>query len=329
MILLLAVPCFVLVTAVGCYLVGREAGEPWFRRLGGGLLLFGILFALLIVVKHWLVWWLSGISLVMVGVDILVARRKIIDFGESFWPDLLHALLGAALVALLFSLPTTVAMALTTGITPIMTALLLATVALAVIFQVLVTPLQQWLDRLTFRQRPQLQATRAVLRATADALPRSDETVALMSLDDAEFTKLTRRALTSLTDLPRLAASPLARLPAVDARLMTQLQTDNTLTRAAILRDLLVESILHLKPDAGAESDVAFDSSDAWRHYNALYFPYVIGLKPYSRRATYDNLEPAAADALAWFQAQVPERTLYNWQAAAAKLVARHLRETT
>ena len=28
-----------------------------------------------------------------------------------------------------------------------------------------------------------------------------------------------------------------------------------------------------------------------------------------------------------WFQANVPERTLYNWQNAAAKLVAQDLRE--
>lgn len=327
MILLLAVPCFVLVIVVGCYLIGREAGEPWFRGLGGGLLLYGVLFAVLIVMEHRLVWWLIGVSLAMTGVDVLVARHKIIDFGESFWPDLLHALFGATVVALLFALPIIVAIALVTGVTPVMIALLLATIALAVAFQILATPLQQWIDQFAFRRHPQLQTTRAVLRATADALPRNDDTMALMTLDDDEFAKLTRRALTYLTDLPRLAASPLSQLPAIDARLVAQQQTDNTLTRSAILRDLLVESITQLKPDAGDERNVAFDSSDAWRHYNALYFPYVIGLKPYSRRAIHDGLDPAAEDALSWFQAQVPERTLYNWQTAAAKLVAQHLRE--
>jgi hypothetical protein len=130
-----------------------------------------------------------------------------------------------------------------------------------------------------------------------------------------------------LGDLPRLSASPLIRLSAVDARLLAQHQTDNTLARAAILRDLLVESIMWLKPDTGPESELAFDNSDAWRHYNALYFPYVVGLKPYSRRTIHDNPDATVRDALAWFQSQVPERTLYNWQNAAAKLVAQHLSE--
>ena len=70
-----------------------------------------------------------------------------------------------------------------------------------------------------------------------------------------------------------------------------------------------------------------FGTADAWRYYNALYYPYVAGLKPYSRRAIHDDLDPAAGQALAWFQAQVPERTLYNWQTAAARLVAQNLRE--
>ena len=38
-------------------------------------------------------------------------------------------------------------------------------------------------------------------------------------------------------------------------------------------------------------------------------------------------LEPAAREALTWFQSQVPERTLHNWQNAAAKLIARDLSE--
>ncbi len=53
------------------------------------------------------------------------------------------------------------------------------------------------------------------------------------------------------------------------------------------------------------------------------------GLKPYSRRTDYarnglDSIEKAALD---WFRTYVPERTLYNWQNASAKLVAQDLRE--
>jgi transposase len=53
----------------------------------------------------------------------------------------------------------------------------------------------------------------------------------------------------------------------------------------------------------------------------------VAGLKPYSRRADHDTLDDSAQAALDWFRTSVPERTLYNWQTAAARLVAQHLRE--
>ena len=85
--------------------------------------------------------------------------------------------------------------------------------------------------------------------------------------------------------------------------------------------DARLEPRRHLTLCAAAEQ------SDEWRHYNALYFPYIAGLKPYSRRLPHDRLDPPAQLALEWFQATVPERTLYNWQNAAAKLVAQDLRE--
>ena len=56
-------------------------------------------------------------------------------------------------------------------------------------------------------------------------------------------------------------------------------------------------------------------------------FPYAIGLKPYSRRAEYEKLSPTDREALDWFRTYAPERTLYNWQNAAAQLVAQDLRE--
>jgi hypothetical protein len=98
---------------------------------------------------------------------------------------------------------------------------------------------------------------------------------------------------------------------------------NETLEPAIELKALLAESVARLKP----RGQNGFGTSDEWRHYNALFFPYIVGLKPYSRRATHERLDPAAQQALDWFQALVPERTLYNWQTAAAKLVARDLRE--
>ena len=55
--------------------------------------------------------------------------------------------------------------------------------------------------------------------------------------------------------------------------------------------------------------------------------PYVIGVKPFSRRFNLDEFDETTRQALAWFQSQVPERTLYNWQNRGAELIAQFLRE--
>ena len=117
--------------------------------------------------------------------------------------------------------------------------------------------------------------------------------------------------------------NPLNALPEVSQRLEDRKAPDNTLGRTQELKNLLTESIERLKPDP-AES---FGTSDAWRYYNALYFPYVAGLRVYSRNAIHDSSDPVNTKALEWFQVYVPERTLYNWQAAAARLIAQDLWE--
>jgi hypothetical protein len=161
------------------------------------------------------------------------------------------------------------------------------------------------------------------LRASAEALPKIAETLDADISDQAELARLTRRALSQMGNLPKLAASPLTRLPVVEQRLARANGGDNTLERAAALKFLLTEAILRLKPTNGDD----FGVTDEWRHYNALYFPYVIGLKPYSRRADYTDLDNVGRQALEWFHLQVPERTLYHWQNAAAQLVAQYLQE--
>jgi hypothetical protein len=87
-------------------------------------------------------------------------------------------------------------------------------------------------------------------------------------------------ALSHMGDLPRLAASPLTELPVIAARLTTRGATIDTLTRAAELKTLLAECVSRLKPD----SPDSFGTTGQWRHYNALYFPYVVGLRPYSQK---------------------------------------------
>lgn len=268
-------------------------------------------------------WALLGIGGDLVLLDIAIAGFDAFDEGETLVADISRSFVAALLAALLFGSQVALAIVVGVGLSFAMLALLLATVAAAIALTIFATPLQSVLDQLVFARSPRLRRARDDARAAASALPRVNAALDLADLDEAEFARLTRRALSHYGDLPRLAANPLTRLPQIERRLAMRGAPSETLEPAIELKALLAESVARLKP----RGQDGFGTSDEWRHYNALFFPYIAGLKPYSRRAVHDRLDPAAQQALDWFQALVPERTLYNWQTAAAKLVARDLRE--
>ncbi len=323
---------------LGLYLLDRDFSDHMPNWLGAGLLGYAALAAVVIL---WPASSAVAWTTVVVGAGLLLASdlvtiRAVLEQGESLLPDLVRSLDGAVLATLVFGAPVALVMWLNAGATQPLLALLLTITALAIASQVLAEGIQRALDRVAFAALPQLRQQRADLRAVAEALPKSQSTQRagqdaavenpLDARDDEEFVRLTRRALSHFGNLPKLTASPLMRLPAVDARLGDG-EREHALARAAALKSLLAEAIDHLKPDGPAN----FETSDEWRFYNALYFPYVVGLRPYSRRVSANkfngDLDPAAQQALDWFRSQVPERTLYNWQNAAAKLVAQYLRE--
>ncbi len=253
-----------------------------------------------------------------------IAALDAFDEGETLLPDFLRSLGFSLFAALLFGGQVALAMLIANNVSVGMVILLLAVIATAIATQIFSDSIQAALDRLIFARFPRLRQARADLRAAATALPRVNEGLDLEALDEAAFVRLTRRALAHMGDLQHLAASPLTRLSIIEARLSARGEQSNTLERAAELKALLAESIARLKPRGGGD----FDISDEWRYYNALYFPYVVGLKPYSRRTLHDDgLAPTFREALEWFQTVVPERTLHNWQNAAAQLVAQDLRE--
>ncbi len=245
---------------------------------------------------------LLGFDLLILG--ILITTLDAFDEGEAIQTHLLRSLIsnlyyaGALLlIASLFnpSLP-----------------LSLALLTFGILTQTFSNYIQRGLDSLTLSAR--LNDQRAALRQTADALPLLSP-LEPDSANEEQFTRLTRRALSHLGDLPKLATNPLVNLPTV--------QGINPLDRAHSLKSLLIQSIQKLKPQTGK----AFGTSDAWRYYNAVYFPYVLGLKPYTRRADLASLDESARATLEWFQTSVPERTLHNWQNTAAKLIAEDIRK--
>lgn len=259
---------------------------------------------------------LAGIGVDLAALGVLVAVFDSFDEGETLRRDMLHSLLLAGGTAVLFGGQVALAILLAgDGLVP----LVYGVVAAAIAVQVLARPIQRAADRLAMP--PAMRAARTELREVADALPRRDETVALASLSEAEFARLTRRALSHYGDLGKLVSSPLTALPAIDARLAARGAPDAPLERATELKALLLDTITRLKPRDGE-----FGTSEEWRHYNALYFYYVVGVRPYSVRTKLTELDPAARRALSWFADHVPERTLHNWQAAAARVVAAELR---
>ncbi|MEQ8676475.1 MAG: hypothetical protein RLP44_22055 [Aggregatilineales bacterium] len=254
---------------------------------------------------------------------ILIAFLDAFDLGESIVLDMTRSFVFSGIAALGLGGQIALIMLTTDGLTFTAMLLILTLSATGILLVTFAAPLQNLLDQLVFSRFPQIQQERRDLRAATIALARKSSNPPLLDLDDDSFTRLTRRTLSHYGDLTKLAASPLTQLPIITTRIEHRNARDDTLERATELKRLLTESIARLKP----LGDDSFGTSDEWRYYNALYFPYVIGVKPYSRRLTLDDLDPATREALTWFQAQVPERTLYNWQNAAASLIAQDLRE--
>lgn len=273
-------------------------------------------------------WFPHSWIVLAIGLDIVLLGLAVVYFdafeqGEALGNDFLRSLAISTLIILVFGGQVVFVIAISTGPTPTMITLLLATIAAAILVAGFAEEIQRLLDELVFARLPRLRQERTELRGVARALPKAQQDPDPTVMNESSFYKATRRALSHFNTLPKLAVNPLTALPEVTRQLEARGAPDNTLERAHELRVLLAESIERLKPDP-AES---FGTTDAWRYYNALYFPYVAGLRPYSRRADHDRSDPVIRAALDWFQVQVPERTLYNWQAEGAHLIAQDLQE--
>jgi hypothetical protein len=271
----------------------------------------------------------SWLALASTGCDVLllgvaVALWDAFDEGQALRADMLRSFAGSMAVAMLFGGQALIALAMTrtqpTAQTAL-TVLLFTSLGIAVTVQVLADPLAGLLDRLAFSRSPTLRADRAALRHTGAALPlRSDDP--LVDVDDETFARLTRRALGHYGDLTKLVASPLTALPVIDDRLAERGAPDHPVERANELKAVLADGIGRLKPRDGGD----FGTTEEWRYYNALYFPYVVGVRAYAQNATAAGLDPTARQAWQWLVTEVPQRSLHNWQNAAARLIAADLR---
>src|SRR6478736_450304 len=121
--------------------------------------------------------------------------------------------------------------------------------------------------------------------------------------------------------LDRLAFSRSPDLRA-DRAALRRTEAALTLRSANPLDGVDDDTFARLKPRDGGD----FGTTEQWRHYNSLYFPYVVGVRAYAQNATASGLDPVARQAWQWFVTEVPQRSLHNWQNAAARLIAADLR---
>jgi hypothetical protein len=300
-------------------------------RSGLGVAIVATLFfalgnAILIIplglVPSWLALASTGFDVLLLGVAVAVWDA--FDEGQALRADMLRSFAGSLAVAVLFGGQALIGLATSRhepSAQTVLTVLLFTTLAIAITVQVLADPLAGVLDRLAFSRSPALRADRAALRHTGAALPlRSADP--LDDVDDDTFARLTRRALGHYGDLTKLVASPLTALPVIDQRLAARGAPDHPVERANELKAVLADGIARLKPrDAGD-----FGTTEEWRYYNSLYFPYVVGVRAYAQNATAAGLDPTGRQAWQWLVTEVPQRSLHNWQNAAARLVAADLR---
>lgn len=325
LILALVTPWFsiVVVTSllVCAVLVVRSAATSYFRNIhaviGVIALFFGLSTGLLVLPIEFVS---SFWGIVLFGFDLLLLGGAVtiwdaFDEGESIRLHLLRSFVSAFYYAGALAVLVVIVSTIEGDFGFEKLLLLVSLIAFGILTQTFERGIQKILDEATFPKSSTLRADRNLLTDSADALPLLS-TLDLFAVSDAEFTRLTRRALSHLGDLPRLSTSPLVNLP--------QVQSQNPLERAHTLKSLLVASVQKLKP----RGDESFGTSDAWRYYNAVYYPYVLGIKPYTRRTDLASQDETTRDILEWFQTSVPERTLHNWQNTAAKLIADDLKKT-
>jgi len=177
----------------------------------------------------------------------------------------------------------------------------------------LLEDLEGLVDRALFKSN-RLETRDALRTLMLNAARQPEMTRAITALDHEEFIRLTRRALSHMPNLPRLASSPLAEMQIVRQRLDEEA---NALERARELRQILAECIDSLRPE-----DRAVGTGDEWRFFNALYYPYVAGISPYKRNLFTETLDDDTTTVVRWFQTTVPPRTLYNWQNRGAEMIA-------
>jgi hypothetical protein len=260
---------------------------------------------------------LAAMALDLLVLGYLVAVADAVDAGERLLPDLRRSAVSGLVAALVGGGLATLTMLAAPDMRAVLVLQFLL-VAAVMAYAGLIGPARRGLDRIAFLHDDRLRQDRAALMLLVDALPRRRERHDLLAVSEDEFRRLTARALDNFGDLGRLLRSPLIDLPTVDRRL-TGRGAEKPLARAIELRAVLQESVARLKPDG------LYGTTEEWRHYNALHYCCVVGLRPYDKQWNSEGLDRDSLRAYDWFKRYVPRRTLRTWQHEGARMVADRL----
>ncbi|MCB0216215.1 MAG: hypothetical protein H6648_02740 [Caldilineae bacterium] len=221
--------------------------------------------------------WSAAVAFDLILLGFAIAARDAFETGERLGPHMLRSALSALGPAAFVGLQLA-AFGRFAGASPQLIALALAVLGTLVLVQTAGAPLGRWLGT-RMPGDAAIQRERAELGATAERLDRrrsaGDAPDSTASRQREAFDRAVRRALSNLRDLPRLATSPL-----IDSPLVAGEAT--SLDRARALHRLLVASIDQLRPPGAT----GFSSEAPYRHFNALYYPYVVGLRPNAGAST-------------------------------------------
>lgn len=337
-----------LLTAVGALLgvlyARRRATGPAAQQLSlllGGALLFtggamwlGLRTMLQLPLTQAPAYLLLCAGVLVIGVAI--ARHGLLLDGQDVQRDLLYNVMGIGLLTGIYG----ALLWFTTGLS---VGGALALITLVIVTHTAFDQGRGLLDRLFFSGDEQTARAEARAFATAlgsepVALPESaaePDTSAEPEADDEPpvlgsiktFRSEVRKAITGLKSPPRLVHSPLLTLRVVQQNLAANGQSDNRLHRVAALREVLIEQIEGLRPQAGGDTVVG----DAWRFYNVLHYPYV---REFSRKAALAEARrlrdarrgsatpPDALEQVLEWLADVDEDTFYKWQRRASDTIA-------
>jgi hypothetical protein len=291
-----------------------------------GLLLVGTIFFTIslgvflpssLISKSWVIT-LIGLDIVLMGIGIAVLDA--FDEGHQLKKDMKDSLISTTAIGILFSGQVAIVIYFSPAINEFLVLLLFSSLFSAVFVQSI--PVMAISSMFNKNDEVKKNIKKFQVLSHKSKMILKDE-IDFYNMPNDEFERYTRRAISYINDLAKLSTSPLIKHPLVEKYLQESENQEDTLSRTHALKVLLSKFIFRLKPQIEDSSG----TTDDWKYFNVLYYPYIAGIKPNKKLLFQDGISPEDKKVIEWFVDQVPDRTLYNWQNIASKMIAQHFQD--